>query len=492
MPAFPERPNVIFVMTDALRATALGLYGNPDVRTPHLERLASEGILFDSAFCPSPSCVPARCAVLTGRYPHTNRSRVNGVLLQPGERTIGEELKAAGYQIALSGKNHAYPETGPNALHSVFDWLYEVSHGGPVRPTVDPELHAYQTFLRKLFVDDVKHLGEPWYPATTPFRPEVCNTYQTVEGALTFLEGARREPFFLWCSIPEPHTPYTAPEPYASRYDPESIAMPANYRDDLTKKPSYQYVTQVVQLMDSEPESHVRQGLAMYYGMIDFIDDQIGRLMEYLRQTGLSERTLVIFTADHGEYVGEHGLISKANQLYDSLMRVPLILWWPGTIVAGQRCPHLIETIDLAPTILDVCGVDKPPGMQAHSFAGLLAGTDYQPHEVVFGESGLEGPGTTLAQARELMEKRMAYHWGGRAAGWRGRIKMVRDHRWKYCYYLDGQAELYDLEADPGELTNLADDPAYREVSYGFQRKLLDWEIATEDTVPIWPTPGRW
>lgn len=487
-----ERPNVIFVMTDALRATALRHYGNSDVRTPNLDRLAEEGITFNWAFCPNPSCVPSRCAIMTGRYPHTNRSRVNGVLLHPEERTIPQELKAAGYQTALAGKNHAFPETGPNSVHTVFDWRYEVSHGGPVRPTTDNEMNEYKSFLRKLFVDDVKHLGEPWYPATTPFRKEVCNTYQTVEGALTYLRGAAQEPFFLWCSIPEPHTPYTAPEPYASMYDPERIQLPPNYRDDLTRKPYYQYVTQVVQRMDTEPEWHVRQGLAMYYGMISFIDDEIGRLLDYLRASGLAERTLVIFTADHGEYVGEHGMISKANQMYDSLMRVPLLAWWPGVIAPGQRSDHLIELIDLAPSILDVCGVPIPAGVQARSFANLLVGGDYEPRSAVFAESGMEGPGTTLEQARELMDRQMAYHWGGRAAGWRGRIKMIRTHRWKYCHYLDGQAELYDLEADPWEMNNLAGDPQYAELIHGFWRQLLDWEIATEDTLPIWPTPGRW
>lgn len=486
-----DRPNVIVVMTDALRATALGLHGNPVVRTPHLERLAAEGVTFEWTYCANPSCVPSRVSFLTGRYPHTTRSRVNFVMLQDGETTFPQELTASGYQLALTGKNHAYPETGPNSVHGVFDWMYEVSHGGPLRPTPDPEIREYKKFLRGLFVDNVKHLGEPWYPAPTPFRPEVCNTYQTVEGALTYLRDAAREPFFLWCSIPEPHTPFTAPEPYATMYDPAAIELPPNYRDDLTTKPTPHLITHLAQRMDTEPEERVRQGLAMYYGMINFVDDQVGRLIRHLEETGLAERTLVIFTADHGEYVGEHGMISKSHQLYDALMRVPLICWWPGTIPGGRRVEHLMEQIDVAPTVLDLCGVPPPPGMQARSFASLLLGGDYAPREAVFAESGLEGEPTTLDEARALIDQELHYHWGGRPAGWRDRAKMIRTQRWKYVHYLSGQAELYDMEADPWEMTNLATDPAYAEVIHGFWRQLLDWEIRTEDTLPVWPPPGR-
>jgi arylsulfatase A-like enzyme len=481
-----EQPNIIFIVTDALRATALGLYGNPDVRTPHLERMAEEGVIFDWAYCANPSCVPSRCAVFTGRYPHTCRSRVNFVLLHPEERTFPQELGAAGYELAHSGKNHAYPYQGPNSLHEVFDWVYEVSHSGPVAPNPDPEIQAYQRFLRKIFVDDVKHLGEPWFPAKTPFRKEICNTHLTVEGALCYLRNAK-EPFFLHCSIPEPHTPYTAPEPYASMYDPEKIRLPENYRDDLTTKPTYQKITQMVQRMDTEPEHRVREALAMYYGMINFIDDEVGRLLDYLRDTGLGERTIVVFTADHGEYVGEHGMISKANQLYDSLMRVPLLIWWPGVIQSGLRFNYLMEQIDLAPTLLELCGVAIPPGTQARSFASLLLGGNYQPREAVFAESGMEGPPTTMEQARALMDSQLAYHWGGKPYSWRGRAKMIRTQRWKYCYYLDGQHELYDMIADPLELHNLAEDPGYKDLIVDFRKQLLDWCIATEDTLPVWP-----
>jgi arylsulfatase len=486
LPSAIDRPNVIFVLTDALRATALGLYGNPDVHTPHLEQMADEGVIFDWVYCASPSCVPSRCALLTGRYPHTNRSRVNSVLLHPEERTFPQVLSTAGYQLALSGKNHAYPNTGSNSLHTVFDWIYEVSHAGPVRPTPDPEINAYKEFLQGLFIDKVKHLGEPWYPATSPFREEICSTRLTMEGALTYLRSAQ-EPFFLWCSIPEPHTPYTAPEPYASMYNPEEIELPGNYQDDLRAKPTYQLITQIVQRMDTEPEWRVRQGLAMYYGMINFIDDQMGRLFECLRQTGLDEHTVVIFTSDHGEYVGEHGMISKANQMYDSLMRVPMLVRWPGMIPGQRRVDYLMEQIDIAPTILDLCGIPAPSGMQARSFANLLVGGDYQPREVVFAESGMEGTPTSLEEAYELMDQNLAYHWGGRPECWRGRVKMLRNRRWKYCYYLDGQQELYDMETDPQEMNNLASNPQYQELIHGFWRELLNWTIATEDTLPAWP-----
>ena len=451
--------------------------------------MAQEGLTFDWAYCPNPSCVPSRCAVLTGRYPHTCRSRVNFVMLHPEERTFPQEMAASGYHLAHSGKNHAYPHSGSNSLREVFDWAYEVSHDGPVGPTIDPETQAYKAFLHKIFVDDAQEMGEPWYPAATPFRREICSTYQTAEAALTYLRTAAKEPFFLHCSFPEPHTPYTAPEPYASMYDPVRIELPGSYHDDLRTKPSYQLITQVVQRMDTEPEWRVRRGLAMYYGMIRFIDDEVGRLLQYLRESGLAERTLVIFTTDHGEYVGEHGMISKANALYDSLMRVPLLIWWPGVVPAGRRVDHLMEQIDLAPTILELCGVPIPPGMQARSFAGLLTGGVYTPRAAVFAESGMEGPATTMTEARELMERQAAHHWGGKPYSWRGRVKMVRTRRWKYCYYLDGQQELYDMQDDPLEMRNLAAAPEHQATIQELRTCLLNWCIASEDTLPLWPQP---
>ena len=337
-----ERPNVIFLMTDALRATALGLYGNPDVRTPHLERMADEGQLFEWTYCPNPSCVPSRCAVLTGRYPHTCRSRVNFVLLQPDERTFPEEMREGGLRAGPLGQE---PRLPVRRSQLAARGLRLGVRGQPHRTG------GTQPRTRRSSPTSASCARCSWTTSSTR-RALVPGDDAFPPGDLQYLPdggGSAQLP----AGPPKNHSSCTARFPSRTRPTPRPnrtpacttrrrSSLPGNYHDDLTEKPSYQQVTQVVQRMDTEPGGARASGPG-HVLRHDPLHRRPGGATPGLppRRPAWPSGRWSYSRADHGEYVGEHGMISKANQLYDSLMRVPLIVWWPGAIEGGRRVDYL-------------------------------------------------------------------------------------------------------------------------------------------------------
>jgi arylsulfatase len=472
-------PNIVVIMTDEQKVDSLGLYGNPVVRTPALERLAARGVLFDHAFVPYPVCVPSRVSFFTGRYPHAHGSRANPILMESREIHLPGFCKERGYRLGLVGKNHCFRAEQLAA----FDDVYEVSHRGPVQPSADPEIEAAKAFQAQPWL-----LLGPCASAINPFSPEKCGTALIGERAARFVRESRDRPFFLWVSFADPHTPFQAPEPYASLYRPEEVILPP--KDDLRGKPERQRIARHMFGMDDVEEDVLRRVGAIYWGMVRFIDDQVKRLLETLEETGLLDDTLIVFTADHGEYLGEHGLIRKSNALYDCLVRVPLIVSWPSQVRAGERRPELVETVGVLPTILDLLDWPTPTGVQGQSFAPLLRGEGGYVREAVFAEVGFEGQPVGWGELRDIPTGPLDYRffpWGARGEAWRGRGKMVRTRDWKLVRYETGEGELYALGEDPYELRNRIDDPACGPVVRELETRLLRWLIASEDTLPPMP-----
>ncbi|MDQ4099529.1 MAG: sulfatase-like hydrolase/transferase [Chloroflexota bacterium] len=466
-------------MSDEQKVDSLGLYGNPVVRTPALEQLAARGVLFDHAFVPYPVCVPSRVSFFTGRYPRAHGSRANPILMEPSEVHLPGLLKERGYRLGLVGKNHCFR---PEQL-AAFDEFYEVSHRGPVQPSDDPEIEGAKAFQSQPWL-----LNGPCASAVNPFPPEKCGTALIGERATRFIRESRDQPFFLWVSIADPHTPFQVPEPYASLYTPAEAILPP--KDDLCGKPERQRIARHMFGMDDVEEDVLRRAIAIYWGMVRFVDDQVKRLLDTLEETGLLEDTLIIFTTDHGEYLGEHGLIRKSNALYDCLVRVPLLVSWPSVVRAGERRSELVETVGVMPTILDLLGWPIPAGVQGQTFASLLRGDGGYAREAVFAEVGFEGQPAGWDELRDIpsgpLDGRF-FPWGARGEAWQGRGKMGRTHDWKLVRYETGEGELYDLRADPYELRNRIDDPACEPVVRDLEGRLLRWLIATEDTLPPMP-----
>lgn len=474
--------NIILIMTDQQKRDSLSVYGNPVCRTPNLERLASEGTVFDYAFTPYPVCVPSRVMTFTGRYSHATRSRANTILMQPDQNHLLGLLNDAGYTTALSGKNHCF---GPDDLNT-FDYVWECGHGGPANPPDEAAAKAKQ------FIPDSQINRRCWGTATNPNPPESLGTALTVTHAIDFLDHRPTDsPFFLWCSIADPHTPLQTAEPFASMYDPADVPVPKQVDDEMASKPMAQKLDHKALCGETVSEDDIRRVTAMYYGMNTYIDQEVGRLLDHVDNLGLSEDTLIIYVSDHGEYLGEHRMIRKSKALYDCLTRIPLIVRWPGRIPAAERRDELVEIIDLMPTILDASDLDHPDGIQGRSLLPLLSGEPYEGRDATFAEHGIEAADGSLRthtfnDLADIPESPTSPDFAPRQKkGDLGPIKSIRTRDWKLVYYPGNEeGELYDLNTDPGELENLWNSPHLADIQSDLTTRILDWCIQTEDRRP--------
>jgi arylsulfatase len=489
-----KKPNILLIQTDQQSAETLGLYGNPIVKTPNLERLAENGIVFENTFCNYPACSPSRSSMMTGRYASTIRCHANHMLINPLEVSLPQVLKEAGYQTALIGKNHAFiarkeakenssdQADGKNGtLHEVFDYVKQGHHGHLVEGYEnDSEVAAAHQWA-------VDHCWKsPLGHGTNPAPYERCGTQLLGDTAIDYLENVRQseQPFFMWLSFPDPHTPYQTPEPYASMYDPDNVPLPP--KDDLEGKPERQKVAHIMDAMDKADDDLIRKVRAIHYGMINFIDDNVGRVMETLERLGLEEDTIVMFTSDHGDSMGAHGLIQKHNAFYDSFTKVPLIVSWPGKI-SPQSSNHFVELVDFMPTLLELSGSPIPRGVQGRSFAPFLLDQSYEPREFVVIESGEEGEPMRLSEITDRPQDpfdESCFVWCAYREAWMGKGKSIRTHDWKLNIYTNGDGELYDLQNDPDELVNLFGKPECDSITVELERKLLRWSMQHEDSTP--------
>jgi arylsulfatase A-like enzyme len=477
-----SHPHLLVVMTDQQKASAIDLYGGA-VRTPNLARIAAGGVLYERAYTPHPLCVPARVAFWTGRWPHATGARTNETPMPRGERHLARVLHDHGYILGHFGKNHCFTQED---FAEAFAEVFEAGHGdrfgvgitavntGPARPAMQPDTGRLRRPVAR-----VRH--EP---------PEASATHRVTEEAGRFLaqHAGGGRPMCLWVSIPDPHTPLQVPEPYASRYPPAQVPLPPWKAGELEGKPERQRVFSHLLHYEDLTEDDVRLAASVYFGMIDFIDERVGVLLDTLERLGLRQDTIVVFTSDHGDYLGEHHLLGKSNAFYDCLTRVPLLLAWPGHVPAGQRRRELVSTLDVLPTALTLAGVRLPEGVHGRQLPGTPGAPP--PREAVFAEYGAGGPAVSMELARRLCPPGAPRPTPPllREREGEGHAKMVVSGRWKYVYDIGGAAEeLYDLEADPWELDNLASDPSRRDVVAELRRTLLDWMLETENArqVPL-------
>ena len=245
--------------------------------------------------------------------------------------------------------------------------------------------------------------------------------------------------------------------------------------------------------MEQATETDFRPVIAAYYGMMSFVDDTVATILNALQALGLDDNTIVVFTSDHGEYLGEHGLIKKSAALYDCLTRVPLVVSWPGQIPADEPRDDLVSLVDVMPTLLSLIGLPTPTGVQGKPLPGIREDWETVRREAVFAEVGFEGEPARWEDLEDVPSGPLdhtARSWSARPIAYRGKMKMVRTDRWKYVWYQEGDGELYDLVNDPWELNNLYGRPEYWEVVVEHRERLLDWCITTEDTLPPQPATG--
>ncbi len=432
-----ERPaNVVLIMADQLAAGWLPAYGHGVVRAPNLDRLAADGVTFEAAYCPSPLCAPSRAAMLTGRRASRISVFDNAAELPASVPTVAHHLRLAGYRTCLVGKMHF---VGPDQLHGFeqrlttdvypagLDWTPDWT-----RPVGDrlPWYHSMESVLTPARVIA---------SIQTDYDDEVA--FQAVRHVHQLAREGTRRPFLLVVSFTNPHDPWEVPTPYWDLYDPEAIDLPAVGRLPLEQADPHSRRLREMAGIDTVAPSddQLRRVRHAYYAAISYVDDRIGAVLDALRLAGLDDDTIVVFTADHGEFLGERGLWYKMSFLEPSA-RVPLIVRMPGAGEA-RRVPDPVSLLDLAPTVVEwACGSEALDGLgfDGRSLRPALDGEE------------MPGPRCVVSE----------YH----AEGVNHPSAMVRSGRHKLIVCGDDPDLLYDVETDPHELANLADQPQAAEV----------------------------
>jgi arylsulfatase A-like enzyme len=471
--------NILFVMCDQLRFDHLSCYGHPKLHTPHLDALAARGVAFDRAYVQSPLCGPSRMSYYTGRYMHAHGVSWNFVPLKAGEMTIGDHLRPLGVRCALVGKTHMRADQSGMARMGIdpkstigvriaecgFD-PYERDDGLHPFSGHDPDPH-YNQYLRdhgfggdnpweswaNTVTDEQGQLRSGWFlkyshlPARVP--AEHSETAYTTTRAMDFMRVARRsapgQPWLLHLSYIKPHWPYVVPKPYAGMYRPQD-ALPVVRSDDELRDPHPVYGAMTRHRVSRTfADSAVRDAVMVgYMGLVKQVDDELGRLFAFMSQEDLMDETMIVFCADHGDYLGDHWLGDK-EMFHEAAVRTPLIVVDPDTradATRGTRCDALVEAIDLAPTFLDVHeGQPLPHVMDGRSLRPLL-----------FGEQPAHWRRIAVSECDYAFQSsRIELQTPAREA-W---MRMAFDGRWKYVLTEGYRPMLFDLDTDPQELRDL-------------------------------------
>ena len=484
-----SQPNFIFICTDQQRSDSLGCYGNQFVRTPNIDSIGVAGMRFNRHITPMQICSPSRATMITGRYPRNHRLVTNGMALPEDELTVTSILARNGYKTHSVGKQHLQPLLAPadrNMPDSRAFW------NTPESGNWNGPYYGYQTLDLLLGESDTAHLAGHYahwlnenYPdAATLLLPESAsepppsdldeiwrcalpvelhyNTWITCK-AVEFIENleAGEQPFFLFISYPDPHHPFDPPTTYADRYDPAAMSLPTVREDELSAMPSYygelypkaQGFRELYWAAHEDMEAgsmittegisdeSMRRAIAYTHGMVEMIDDGVGEILRALGESSSSDNTNIIFTSDHGELLGDHGLLHKGPPPYRQLTEVSLLMQGPN-IVKGQSTCALTNHIDFAPTILDLAGIDLG-GTQfdGKSLSPILSGMDEGIREFNFGE----------------------YHPTAKSDLYN---QTISTDKWRLTLYPERPkwGELFDLEQDPGEHYNVFNDEDYSNV----------------------------
>ncbi len=489
------RPNILLITSDQQRADCMG-FENTHIRTPHLDALARAGTRFSSNITPNLVCQPSRASILTGLLPLTHGVWDNGVDLDPavGERGFAGTLARAGYRTAFVGKAHfatkstflptGTPECGRSQGAYGAEWfgpymgfehveLCVLGHMHRARPLERPPRGHYERWLlaRGAEEEGVRLWAQETRPGSGAAQTWSSalpvawhNSTWIADRTIAWLGERPRgdQPFCVWVSFPDPHHPFDCPEPWSSMYDPRDVPLPLHRRRDLHRRPWWHkaVLEGAPQLADpgmlkfrtessrvpDQTDRQLAEMTANYYGMISLIDHSVGRILGALKDLGLDGSTLVVYTTDHGELLGNHGLYLKLPIAYEDLLRVTLVARGPH-VAPGRVVAEPVSTLDLAPTFYDYAGVAAPHELQGRSLRRLLGG-EAEPRDVAYSE----------------------WHVHASRCGVGLQLRTVRTRTHKCTFELgSGAGELYDLANDPGEMDDRFDDPGCDQIKRELQ-----------------------
>ncbi|MFC2099059.1 sulfatase [Bacteroidota bacterium] len=469
-----DKPNVLLIMTDTQRKDVMGAYGNQVIKTPNLDMLASTGIMFQNCYVQYAACMPARATIFTGRYPMANGVWSNGVNLPEDEITLADVFLQNGYRTGGAGKFH---------------FLAHYPYRQNVLPTMDTypgPFYGFQEF----------HLGEDgnsgehgdWIEQNWPEyvgKPnnevplELTNSYWTASHTISFIQkcALHKEPFFAFCSFVDPHQAYNPPAPYSEMYSEENMPEPVRRPGELDESrfkrvansPNYKQYTESTMYMRTQ-----------YYGEMTLIDDMVGRVLDELDELGLRDNTLIVFVSDHGDMLGDHWLWWKGGFHWPGGTNVPLFYNWPGNLQDGKSVEGMVQHTDILPTILELVGLDIPPGVQGYSQKPVLTSeTTNTGYTWAYTESIGSGEyHPEYFDSRGKRDKRRNENPVN--------IYTIRNLEWRITYHSGaGTGELYSLAEDPDEFVNLWNDPSYTDKRIELMEILMNRVANTRDPLPM-------
>jgi len=478
-----SRPNFLVICCDQLQSYSLACNGNPDVKTPNIDRLAREGCSFRRAYCNNSVCMPARSTMITGLYPRQHGCITNGTALPESIPTLPQVLVRHGYRTHAVGKLHFQPLGTTNSAESSERWL-----SGELT-SLPKNYYGFQTsdfigghvdFIFGDYVNDIRrnHPGvyekyqrenAVWQSAgrhncwKMDVPPELHYNNWIAEKSIRFMESSKENPFFLWCSFPDPHFPFAATKPYADLYDPNKLRLCPTAFEPLKEPETLCRRREFFKKNYSFNEKTLREMAAQTYGMITHVDDCVGKILDRMTRNGLMDNTVILFVSDHGEYLGSHHLIEKADWMYEELARIAMIWRIPKAARPGQGSDSVVSQVDLLPTILDYAGIDASELDLRKNFSAPpipLPGRSLKP---------LLSNGISLPERSAFLEYDEDWH----ASGFY-RVRTLIGARYKLIVYTHtGGGQLFDLENDPYERENLWDNAAHRVVKTEMMEALL-------------------
>ncbi len=481
--------NILWFCTDQQRFDTINCYGNPYVETPNMDRLAKMGVRFNKAYTQSPVCAPSRASFLTGRYPRTCGVRQNGQDIEAGERLVTKVLSENGYTCGLSGKlhisacNQSVCKVMEPRIEDGYDYFKWSHHPAEAGSKGNWPRNDYTLWLSELGVNYTSNPLEECRYVESGMPEQYHQTTWCVDRAMEYIKSVKdyKLPWVFSVNVFDPHHPFNPPREYLERYleKLEDIPLPNYMEGELENKPVFQaidhegaYATKGnYPYKDMTVKDH-RYIRAAYWAMVDLIDVQLGRILDYLEESGQMEDTLILFHSDHGENLGDHGMYLKGPYFYENNIHVPLIIAYPSKIKGGRTSDALVELVDLAPTICDAAGIPREPGMQGASLWPMLIGQAPLDHH----RSSVycEFYNSNINHRNPLAFDTMVFD---------GRYKLVRVHDKRDEIQCEG--ELYDLLLDPSETVNRYDDPEYLAIKARMLGMLCDRMAETCDPLPV-------
>lgn len=456
-----SRPNILLITSDHMRQDALSCFGNTVVSTPTFERLASTGVRFTHCYTPNPVCVPARATITTGNYPHRCTGVTgNGGRILDDQPKLAQVFANAGYRTYALGKLHYEPYSPPGERRLLHGFqTAEITEEGRAVARFDREGHLrgiedYHDYLHDVGWGGYERAhgigNNDIHPAPSPVPEEHYVDTWVASRTLHHLREHQQyhadTPFLTWMSFTKPHSPYDPPEPYHRYYDPRNIPAPVGTVQDLsTRNPVLRFARGHHGWGGLSPEG-VQVARAHYYGMVTFQDLQISRVLDHLEETGQRENTVIIYTSDHGDLLGDFGCFFKGNFLNGSA-RIPFLVSAPGMLPEGEERQALVGLQDILPTLCSLTGVKLDAEVQGEDLSPALKDSSHEVRDYFYGQ---HGDGAFLTH-------------------------MVANQKRKYIYTIaNGTEELYDLESDPDELHNLAPEATTMELQ-PWRDRLIAW-----------------